>query len=90
MCALLLDSEIETGTQSFTNDDPIVLTCAEGRVIIAATAWVGNASTATPIAVSLSDGTPTNTCTVYPSSNVVGSLTKTVRYSLTTVRVATI
>jgi hypothetical protein len=90
MCTLLADVQIESGTEAFTNDDPFPITCESGRVIIAATAWVGSTSTAKPIGVSLADGDPSDTCTVYPTSNMVSGLTATIHYSLTTARIVTL
>lgn len=91
MCDLLVDHQVEAGTQALSSDSPVTLTCSEGRVIIAATAWVGNTTTGKPVGVSLADGDLSNECVVYPTSNAVGGVSpQTLHYSLTTARQATL
>lgn len=85
MCELLVDVAIETG--SFTGDpnDSTPVTCASGRVIVAATAYAGNlGSTNTPVAASLTSGALSDTVEFAATAAV------TVHYSLTTGRVATL
>jgi len=90
MCDLPVDVQVETNSTVVNNDDPLPLTCTSGRVIIAATAYVGNTSTAKPLAVALADGALVDECTVYPVSSIVGSTPATVHYSLTTCRVGSL
>lgn len=90
MCELLVDVQIEADTVTASNDDALQLVCASGRVIIAATAWLGNTSTAKPIGVSLADGALTDACMAYPASSVAGSYPQSVHYSLTTARAVTL
>lgn len=87
MCDLVVDVEIETG--SFTNNvnDATPVTCATGRVILAASAYTGSVgSTNAAVPVALSNGALTDTCQV--ATVAAGSVT--VHYVLTTGRVATL
>lgn len=61
MCNLLLDVEIERDTITLDTDDVTPVTCASGRVIIAASAYVGAiGSSTTAVPVRLADGAPTD------------------------------
>jgi hypothetical protein len=85
-CELLVDVAIETGTVSGNNNqDAVPVTCDTGRVILAATAHLGSSgTTTTPVPVALADGALTDTANVLPNTS------GTIRYYLTTGRVATL
>lgn len=87
MCDLLVDVEVEVG--SFTNNvnGSTPVSCASGRVILAASAYTGNVgSTNAAVPVALSSGALSDTCQVA----TVASGAVTVHYVLTTGRVATL
>jgi hypothetical protein len=85
VCDLVVDVEVELG--SFTGDPngSTPVTCASGRVILAASAFTGSlGSAATTVPVRLASGALSDTCTVATTAAV------TVNYCLTTGRAATL
>jgi len=89
MCVLPVDVQVEAGTVTADFNSPNAVVCAEGRVIIAASGWVGNTGSAYPVAAILDDGDPVDTVH-FECSGAGTSHGSTLRYYLTTVRVATL
>jgi hypothetical protein len=89
MCDLLVDFEIEKDTFVTNFGNSTEVECAEGRVIVAATAFIGTAdSNARAVAVQLTEGALASTCRIDPTGESGGGTTVT--YYLTTARVATL
>lgn len=94
MCTLLVDIEIETGSVAADPDDAVVVECAAGRVIIAASAYISSATSSGvpkwPVAVTLTDGAPTDSVAVDAAGAGIGhgSQYDTIFYALTTGRLA--
>ncbi len=87
MCDLVVDIEVETGSFSNNPSDSTPVSCATGRVILAASAHTGSVgSTNAAVPVALSNGALTDSCQVATA----GAGTGTVHYYLTTGRVATL
>lgn len=83
MCNLLLDVEIERDVITLDTDDVTPVTCTSGRVIIAATAYVGAiGSSTTAVPVRLADGAPVDTVELSAWSTAAQAT-----YMLTTARV---
>ncbi len=91
MCDLVVDIAVETG--SFTTDfsDKTSVSAASGRVILAASARMGNdGSNSVPASVILSAGSPSNSCFIDPTGLGGSGHGTSVKYCLTTGRVATL
>lgn len=85
MCDLLVDVAVEVGSFTGNPSNSTPVTCASGRVIIAASARLGSLGAGnSPVAVELASGALSDTCTVATTAAV------TVHYALTTGRVATL
>lgn len=83
MCNLLLDVEIERDVITLDTDDATPVACASGRVIIAASAYVGAiGSSTTAVSVRLADGAPTDTVELSAWSTAAQAT-----YCLTTARI---
>lgn len=91
MCDLLVDVSVESGTFTTDFSDKIEVECAAGRVILAATARMGNdGSNSVAASAILADGALSNICFIDPTGLSGTGHGTTVRYCLTTGRVATL
>lgn len=88
MCNLLVDVQIEVGTFDVDSGGAEQeVSCSEGRVIIAATAWQVWPTNHAASVVTLTEGDPTGSVTITAVGDPGGISTKTVHYYLTTARV---
>lgn len=90
MCVILADVEVETGSVSADPDDFVPVTCTSGRVIVAASAFIGSGTSSGvdkwPVACLLADGALTDTANIETAGAGVGH-GSTLFYTLTTARV---
>jgi hypothetical protein len=89
MAEVLVDVAVEAGDFTTSFNDATQVQAGAGRVIIAASAWIGLAgSNAVPVAVNLTSGDPVNTCLIDPTGwSFRYSSGSTINYRLTTARV---
>lgn len=88
-CKLLVDTQIEVGSITANPDDWVTVSCAAGRVILAASAYIGGSGSGVgkwPVAVVLASGALTSSVNIETAGAGTGHGT-TIYYYLTTARV---